>query len=82
MYPIEFLDRSVTRFNNEYNDEMEMEIIKFYDHYKIVATICQEDASYNDFIGVGTDRRSGRKAARKALSYIDMPIHRLLNQMK
>lgn len=67
MNSLEYIDRSVSRLINEYNDEIEMEIIKYQDHYKVVVTICQEEPPYKDFIGVGTDRRSARRAARKAL---------------
>jgi hypothetical protein len=67
MNTTDFIDRRVSRFFNEYNDEIEMEIIKYQDHYKVVVTICQEEAPYKDFIGIGTDRRGGRRAARKAL---------------
>jgi hypothetical protein len=67
MNSLEYIDRSVSRLINEYNDEIEMEIIKFQDHYKVVVTICQEEPPYNDFIGVGADKRSARRAARKAL---------------
>jgi hypothetical protein len=67
MYTLNFIDRRVSRFINEYNDEIEMEIIKYQDHYKVVLTICQEEPPYKDFIGVGTDKRSARRAARKAL---------------
>ena len=62
-----YIDRSVSRLVNEYNDEIEMEIIKYDDHYKVVVTICQEVAPFKDIIGIGTDRRSKRRAAKKAL---------------
>lgn len=67
MQTIDLIDRRVSRFMNEYNDEIEMEIIKYPDHYKVVVTICQEEPPFKDFIGIGTDKRSGRRAARKAL---------------
>lgn len=67
MYTTEYIDRRVSRLINEYNDEIEMEIIKYYDHYKVVVTICQEKPPYNDFIGIGTDRWSKRRAAKRAL---------------
>jgi hypothetical protein len=67
MYTVDFIKRSVSRFSNEYNDEIEMEIIKFPDHYRVVVTICQETKPFKDFIGIGTDRRSGRRAAKNAL---------------
>jgi len=70
MNTTDYIDRRVSRFFNEYNDEIEMEIIKYQDHYKVVVTICQEEAPYNDFIGIGTDSLSGRRAARKALKNI------------
>ncbi|RSD28596.1 hypothetical protein [Mesobacillus subterraneus] len=73
MSSINYIDRSVSQFTNEYLDEIEMEVIKYHDHYKVVVTICQEEPPYKDFIGVGVDRWSGRRAARKALNglYID-----------
>ncbi|MEH7885118.1 hypothetical protein V7654_12455 [Bacillus sp. JJ1609] len=64
---LEYIERSVSRLTNEYNDEIEMEIIKYQHHYKVVVTICQEEQPYKDFIGIGTDKRSARRAARKAL---------------
>jgi hypothetical protein len=67
MQTLDFIDRKVSRFINEYNDEIEMEIIKYQEHYKVVMTICQEEPPFKDFIGIGMDRRSGRRAARKAL---------------
>ncbi|WP_226087639.1 hypothetical protein [Mesobacillus sp. S13] len=67
MNSLEYIDRSVSLLINEYNDEIEMEIIKYQDHYKVVVTICQEDPPYKDFIGIGTDKMSARGAARKAL---------------
>jgi hypothetical protein len=67
MQAVDFIERKVSRFINEYNDEIEMEIIKYPNHYKVVVTICQEEPPYKDFIGVGTDKRSARRAARKAL---------------
>jgi hypothetical protein len=67
MYTTEYIDRRVSRLLNEYNDEIEMEIIKYQDHYKVVVTICKDEPPYKDFIGIGTDRWSERRAARKAL---------------
>jgi hypothetical protein len=67
MNSLKYIDRSVSRFFNESNDEIEMEIIKYQDHYKVVVTICQEEPPYKDSIGVGTDRWSARRAAKKAL---------------
>jgi hypothetical protein len=67
MNTTDYIDRRVSRFFNEYNEEIEMEIIKFHDHYKVVVTICQEVPPYEDFIGIGTDRGSKRRAAKKAL---------------
>jgi hypothetical protein len=62
----EYMDRSVSRLINEYNDEIEMEILIYQDHYKVVVTICEEEAPYKDFIG-GTDERNARRAARNTL---------------
>ncbi|WP_286180529.1 hypothetical protein [Bacillus sp. ISL-37] len=67
MNSVEYIKRSVSRLINEYNDEIEMEIIQYPDHYKVVVTICQERPPYKDIIGIGTDRRSARRAARNAL---------------
>jgi hypothetical protein len=75
MNSLEYIDRSVSRLINEYNDEIEMEINKYQNHYKVVVTICQEEPPYKDFIGVGTDRRSLRKAARKALKVLYMEAY-------
>ncbi|NKE03990.1 hypothetical protein [Mesobacillus selenatarsenatis] len=68
MQTIDIIDRRVSRFMNDYNDEIEMEIIKYPDYYKVVVMICQEEPPFKDFIGIGTDKRSGRRAARKALN--------------
>lgn len=70
MNTTDYINRRVSRFLNEYNDEIEMEIIKYQNHYKVVVTICQDEAPYKDFIGIGLDPRSGRRAARKALKDI------------
>ncbi|WP_423410435.1 hypothetical protein AABM38_11125 [Heyndrickxia sp. MSNUG] len=70
MNPNDYINRRVSRFFNEYNDEIEMEIIKYQSHYKVVVTICQEEAPFKDYIGIGTDRQSGRRAARIALKEI------------
>lgn len=78
MYSIEYVDRRVNRFTNEFNEEIEMEIIKYNDHYKVVVTICQEEPPYRDFIGIGTDRRSARRAARKALVELYRVAYRLI----
>jgi hypothetical protein len=67
MHTLEFIDRKVSRFINEYNDEIEMEIIKYQDHYKVVVTICQDKPPFKDYLGIGIDSRSGRRAARMAL---------------
>lgn len=70
MNTTDYIDRRVSRFFNEFNDEIEMEVIKYQNHHKVVVTICQEEAPYKDFIGIGADRWSGRRAARKALKDI------------
>lgn len=67
MQTIDFIDRRVSQFINEYNDEIELEIIKYPNHYKVVVTICQDEPPFKDFIGIGIDRRSVRRATRKAL---------------
>lgn len=67
MQTIDFIDRKVSQFINEYNDDIEIEIIKYQDHYKVFVTICQEAPPYKDFIGIGTDKRNARRAAKKAL---------------
>ncbi|MBT2679269.1 hypothetical protein J7E38_09660 [Bacillus sp. ISL-35] len=76
MYSIEYVERRVNRFTNEYNDEIEMEIIKYTNHFKVVVTICQEEPPYLDAIGVGTDRWSARRAARKALKDLYFNVYR------
>jgi hypothetical protein len=77
-----FIDRRVSRIINEYNDEIEMEIIMYQDHYKVVVTICQEEPPYNDLIGVGTDKRSVRRAARKALNGLYLQAYPVLFMKK
>jgi hypothetical protein len=67
MYTTEYIDRKVSRLINEYNDEIEMEILKYQEHYKVVVTICQKEPPFKDFIGIGMDRWSNRRAAKKAL---------------
>jgi hypothetical protein len=72
MNSLEYIARSVSRLINEYN---EMEIIKYYDLYKVVMTICQEEPPFKDFIGVGMDRRCPRRAARKAMLELYQPAY-------
>ena len=67
MYTVDYIDRRVSRFINEYDDEIEMEIIDYRGQFKVIVTICQENPPFKDFIGIGTDRRSRRRAARKAM---------------
>jgi hypothetical protein len=75
MQTVEIMEPKVSRFINEYNDEIEMEIIKYQDHYKVVVTVCQDKLPFKDFIGIGIDRRSGRRAARKALKGLYLEVY-------
>ncbi|WNF24830.1 hypothetical protein [Mesobacillus jeotgali] len=59
-----------------------MEMIKYSDHYKVVVTICQEEPPYKDFIGVGTDKRSARRAAKKAMLVLYQRAYLELNHYK
>ncbi len=61
------INRKVSHLINEYDEEIEMEIIQLHDHYKVVVTICQEKPPYKDFIGIGTRRRSKKRVAKKAI---------------
>jgi hypothetical protein len=67
MKTTDYINRTVSQLINEFDEEIEMEIIQYHDHYKVVVTICQEEPPFNDFIGIGTDRKSKRRAAKKAL---------------
>ena len=58
-----FISREVVLLTNEHNDEIEMEIVQFHNHYHVYATICNESG---DFDGEGRDLTE-REAARKAL---------------
>jgi hypothetical protein len=61
-----YINRTVSQLINKIDEEIEMEIIQYHNHYKVVVTICQEEPPYKDFIGIGTDRKSKRRAAKKA----------------
>lgn len=58
---------TATQFKNEYNDEIEMEIIRFSNHYQVTVNICDNQPPFRDITVTATHPRSKRKAAHKAL---------------
>lgn len=61
-----YRSRRVLQVMNEHGDEMEIETIKYKDHWHAITTICQEQSPYKDYIAEGIDL-SERGAVRKAL---------------
>ncbi|MCM3652922.1 hypothetical protein [Metabacillus litoralis] len=61
------ISQRVTQLVNEHGDEIELETIRFKDHYRAVATICQDKEPFKDFFAEAVDHHSERDAARKAL---------------
>ncbi|WP_071460914.1 hypothetical protein [Bacillus massilinigeriensis] len=51
-----YIAREVTRWINQNGDEIEAEIFQYKNHYKVVATICQEFPPYKDLIAYGKDQ--------------------------
>jgi len=58
-----FIAREVILLTNEHNDEIEMEIVQFHNHFYVYATICNGRGDYH---GEGRDFNE-REAASKAL---------------
>ncbi|MGM7721586.1 hypothetical protein [Metabacillus sp. Hm71] len=65
-YLQDYISRKVSQQVNEYGDEIELETIRYYDHCRAVATICQEKPPYKDYFAEAKDQ-TVRGAARKAL---------------
>lgn len=64
---LNYISREISHFVNEHGDEIELETIQFHDHYRAIATICQEETPFKDCFAEGVDFHSNREAARKAL---------------
>lgn len=65
-----YLSRSISKIVNAQGDEIELENFQYQDHYRTVATICQEKPPFKDFIAEGFDYYSERNAAEKALKQL------------
>lgn len=57
----------VARINNEYGDEVEIELMKHPKYYRVVATICEDSSPFKDYIGIGLDNDNQAMALRKAI---------------
>ncbi len=64
---LDYISRDIEQFISEYGDEIELEIVQFYDHYRAFATICQDESPFKDYSAEGFDYRSSVEASRKAL---------------
>ncbi|MCP3739683.1 hypothetical protein [Rossellomorea sp. BNER] len=64
---LNIISQEVTRIINDLGDEIELEITQFCDHYCVIATICQEQPPYKDYIAFGQDAYSKQKAMDEAL---------------
>jgi hypothetical protein len=62
-----YISREVLQIVNEHGDEIELETIQFDDHYRAIATICQDQTPSKDYIGFGHDTVSERNAIEEAL---------------
>jgi hypothetical protein len=63
-----YISRELKQIVNERDDEIELEIIEFHDHYIVIATICEEKPPYKDYLAEGISYVSKKEAARKALT--------------
>lgn len=61
------LSREVRQLVNDVGDEIELEILKYSDHYYVVATICQDHLPFKDYLAIGRDFHSKKRAIKKAL---------------
>ncbi len=68
----EYVSREIRQLFNEFGDEIELEIIRYNDHYNITATICQDEPPFKDYIGIGKDGNNRRKAIQKALKELHL----------
>jgi len=59
-----FISREVIHLINEHNDEIEMEIGQFHNHFYVYATICNESGDLN-VDGKDLDERAARKALKE-----------------
>ncbi|APH03471.1 hypothetical protein [Bacillus weihaiensis] len=64
---LDYISREIEQFNSEYGDEIELEIVHFYDHFRAFATICQDESPFKDYFAEGVDYRSSDEASKKAL---------------
>ncbi|WP_299093869.1 hypothetical protein [uncultured Metabacillus sp.] len=64
---LNFIAREVTQFVNEHGDEIELETVQYSDHYRAVATICQEEEPFKDFYAEGISALSEKEAVSQAL---------------
>lgn len=57
----------VFQYTNKFEDEVEVEIIKFPNRIFATANICKENPPFTDITGVGTDLWNKRMAVKKAI---------------
>ena len=60
----EYLAREVKLFLNKLGDEIELEILQYADHYKVVATICEDHPPYRDYIAISEHFHSKLRATK------------------
>ncbi|QVY61284.1 hypothetical protein [Cytobacillus gottheilii] len=66
----------VARINNEYGDEVEIELMKHPDYYRVVATICEDSTPFKDYIGIGLDNYNQALALRQAIHKLHWAAYR------
>jgi hypothetical protein len=57
---LNYISHRVSPKVNEHGDEIELETIKFDDHCRAVATICQDTPPFKDFFAEARDQLSGK----------------------
>jgi hypothetical protein len=65
-----YISRYVKQVINDVGDEIELEIVRYRQyrhHYSVIATICQNELPFKDYIGFGKDYFSRNEAVRKAV---------------
>ncbi|WP_102261164.1 hypothetical protein [Mesobacillus jeotgali] len=65
-----YLSWDVTQFENEFGDEIEMDIIQYTNEYQITVNICDQQPPYRDITATATHPRSKKQAAKKAMTLL------------
>ena len=65
-----YVSRSIVHIVNDLGDEIELESFQYQDHYRTVATICEEKLPFKDIVAEGFDYFSERNATEKALKQL------------